>query len=123
MSRRNENRKYYNEDEYTVSFEDLSKIVQMLKKIKQTDKIRNDPELLAEIDWFIMRMIQDSEGLSSGIDPPKQQALTDLNKWINEYSDYGRKRQHSIAIKNTMQNMKVRMSNITASDRQDMFNL
>ncbi len=41
----------------------------MLKKIKQTDKIKNDPELLAEIDWFIMRMIQDSEDLQSGIDP------------------------------------------------------
>ena len=41
----------------------------MLKKIKQTDKIKNDPELLAEIDWFIMRMIHDSEGLQSGIDP------------------------------------------------------
>jgi len=45
--------------EYSVSFEDLSKIVQLLKKIKLSDKVKNDPEILSEIDWLIMRVIQD----------------------------------------------------------------
>ena len=53
---RNEKKKL-NDLEYSVSFEDLSKIVSLLKKIKLTDKIKNDPELLAELDWFIVRVI------------------------------------------------------------------
>lgn len=58
-----------------MSFEDLAKIVDLLKKLKQSEKIKNDPELLAEIDWFIMKMIAEQEGLTSGISETKQQAL------------------------------------------------
>ena len=43
-----------------MSISDLANIVKILKKLKKSDFIKNDPEVVSELDFLIIKLVKDN---------------------------------------------------------------